>query len=205
MAEADAEAGAPERGPVATAAFGAVRVQVCRKGAAITTGKKRASSASLSRSFWRLATVARGACGAGDATRAREPQRGLGRGGGGGRRELSPGAEHVLLDYPWPGNVRELRNVLERPAALGEQRHEVEQEQERAQGRESLNVTSDIGAMDPGSWHDWHLAWKIGATSLENVGPPFALCCAITGAASSLAIPASKSQRLPESFCRAAK
>jgi 3-mercaptopyruvate sulfurtransferase SseA len=23
--------------------------------------------------------------------------------------------------------------------------------------------------MDPGSWHDWHLAWKIGATSLENV------------------------------------
>jgi hypothetical protein len=28
---------------------------------------------------------------------------------------------------------------------------------------------SDIGAMDPGSWHDWHLAWKIGATSFENV------------------------------------
>jgi hypothetical protein len=30
-------------------------------------------------------------------------------------------------------------------------------------------VTSDIGAIDPGSWHDWHLAWKIGATSFENV------------------------------------
>jgi hypothetical protein len=28
---------------------------------------------------------------------------------------------------------------------------------------------SDIGAMDPGSWQDWHLAWKIGATSFENV------------------------------------
>src|SRR5262245_29899338 len=26
-----------------------------------------------------------------------------------------------------------------------------------------------MGAIDPGSWHDWHLAWKIGATSLENV------------------------------------
>ena len=28
---------------------------------------------------------------------------------------------------------------------------------------------SDIGAIEPGSWHDWHLAWKIGATSFENV------------------------------------
>jgi hypothetical protein len=28
---------------------------------------------------------------------------------------------------------------------------------------------SDIGAIDPGSWHDWHLAWKMGATSFENV------------------------------------
>ena len=40
---------------------------------------------------------------------------------------------------------------------------------DRAHGRESLKVTSDIGAIEPGSWHDWHLAWKIGATSLENV------------------------------------
>ena len=30
-------------------------------------------------------------------------------------------------------------------------------------------MTSDIGAIEPGSWHDWHLAWKIGATSFENV------------------------------------
>jgi hypothetical protein len=28
---------------------------------------------------------------------------------------------------------------------------------------------SDIGAIDPGSWQDWHFAWKIGATSFENV------------------------------------
>jgi len=40
---------------------------------------------------------------------------------------------------------------------------------DRAQGRESLCVASDIGAIEPGSWHDWHLAWKMGATSLENV------------------------------------
>src|ERR1700676_3741605 len=38
-----------------------------------------------------------------------------------------------------------------------------------AHGRASSNVMSDIGAIDPGSWHDWHLAWKIGATSFENV------------------------------------
>jgi hypothetical protein len=30
-------------------------------------------------------------------------------------------------------------------------------------------VTSDMGAIDPGSWHDWHLAWKMGATSLVKV------------------------------------
>src|SRR3982751_3882578 len=29
---------------------------------------------------------------------------------------------------------------------------------------------SDIGAIDPGRWHDSHLSWKIGATSLANVG-----------------------------------
>ena len=28
---------------------------------------------------------------------------------------------------------------------------------------------SDIGAIDPGSWQLWHLAWRIGATSLEKV------------------------------------
>src|SRR4051794_31514369 len=28
---------------------------------------------------------------------------------------------------------------------------------------------SDIGAIEFGWWHPWHLAWKIGATSLENV------------------------------------
>src|SRR3954447_7765160 len=38
-----------------------------------------------------------------------------------------------------------------------------------AHGRDSSNVLSDIGAIDPGSWQFWHLAWKIGATSLVNV------------------------------------
>jgi len=28
---------------------------------------------------------------------------------------------------------------------------------------------SDIGAIDPGSWQSWHLAWKIGAMSLVKV------------------------------------
>jgi DNA-binding NtrC family response regulator len=37
---------------------------------------------------------------------------------GGGRRELSPAAEHALLDYPWPGNVRELRHCIERGSIL---------------------------------------------------------------------------------------
>src|SRR5204862_5415492 len=40
---------------------------------------------------------------------------------------------------------------------------------ERAQGRESWKVRSDIGAIDPGSWHVWHFAWRIGATSFEKV------------------------------------
>ena len=35
-----------------------------------------------------------------------------------------------------------------------------------------LKVMSDIGAIEPGSWHDWHFAWKIGATSFENVTCP---------------------------------
>ena len=33
-------------------------------------------------------------------------------------REISPGAERVLLDYPWPGNIRELRNLFERTVLL---------------------------------------------------------------------------------------
>src|SRR5262245_58364870 len=40
----------------------------------------------------------------------------------------------------------------------------------RAQGRTSSNVMSDIGAIDPGRWHFWHVRWRIGATSFENVG-----------------------------------
>ena len=40
---------------------------------------------------------------------------------------------------------------------------------DRTHGRASSKVTSDIGPMLPGRWHTWHLAWKIGATSLLNV------------------------------------
>src|SRR6516225_5968986 len=40
---------------------------------------------------------------------------------------------------------------------------------DRTQGRTSSYLMSDIGAIEPGSWHDWHFAWKIGATSFENV------------------------------------
>jgi two-component system, NtrC family, response regulator AtoC len=33
-------------------------------------------------------------------------------------REISKGAERILLDYPWPGNIRELRNLFERTVLL---------------------------------------------------------------------------------------
>ncbi len=35
-----------------------------------------------------------------------------------GFREIAPGAEHLLLDYPWPGNIRELKNLFERTVLL---------------------------------------------------------------------------------------
>src|SRR6185436_284479 len=38
-----------------------------------------------------------------------------------------------------------------------------------AHGRASSYVTSDIGAMLLGRWHDSHFCWKIGATSLAKV------------------------------------
>jgi hypothetical protein len=56
---------------------------------------------------------------------------------------------------------------------------------ERAQGRASSYETRDIGAIDPGSWHDWHFAWKIGAMSFEKVTVFFAACAdAAPGSAS---------------------
>ncbi len=33
-------------------------------------------------------------------------------------REISPAAEHVLLEYGWPGNIRELKNLFERTVLL---------------------------------------------------------------------------------------
>src|SRR5579872_3527165 len=41
---------------------------------------------------------------------------------------------------------------------------------DRAQGRASLYVKSDIGAMEPSRWQLSQERWKMGATSLENVG-----------------------------------
>src|SRR2546423_1336661 len=40
---------------------------------------------------------------------------------------------------------------------------------DRAQGRASSYVMSDIGATVPGRWQTWQLRWKMGATSLLNV------------------------------------
>ena len=33
-------------------------------------------------------------------------------------KDISPGAERILCDYPWPGNIRELRNLFERTVLL---------------------------------------------------------------------------------------
>src|SRR4249920_2704269 len=41
---------------------------------------------------------------------------------------------------------------------------------ERAHGRASSKVTSDIGAIESGRWHASHFSWKIGAMSLVKVG-----------------------------------
>src|SRR5215467_6033926 len=40
---------------------------------------------------------------------------------------------------------------------------------ERAQGRASLYVSNDIGAIDAGRWQFWHDRSRIGTTSLLNV------------------------------------
>lgn len=34
------------------------------------------------------------------------------------KKQLSPGAQMCLLDYPWPGNIRELANTLERAVVM---------------------------------------------------------------------------------------
>ena len=41
---------------------------------------------------------------------------------------------------------------------------------DRAHGRASSYVTSDIGAIESGRWHASHFSWKIGAMSLVKVG-----------------------------------
>src|SRR5712671_6935715 len=49
-----------------------------------------------------------------------------------------------------------------------------------AQGRASSYVSSDIGAILSGRWHDSHFCWKIGATSLVKV-TVFAVSAATAG------------------------
>src|SRR5579862_8670692 len=39
-----------------------------------------------------------------------------------------------------------------------------------AHGRADSYVSSDIGATSPGRWHCWQFFWRIGSTSLLNVG-----------------------------------
>src|SRR5262249_4126511 len=41
---------------------------------------------------------------------------------------------------------------------------------ERAQGRASSKVWSDIGAIDPGRWQSWRNRWRIGAMSFVKGG-----------------------------------
>jgi hypothetical protein len=55
---------------------------------------------------------------------------------------------------------------------------------ERAHGRDSSNVTSDIGAIESGRWQASHLFWKIGAMSLVKVGA----CAAATAGIANTAI-----------------
>ena len=33
-------------------------------------------------------------------------------------KDIAPGAQQMLLDYPWPGNIRELKNLFERTVLL---------------------------------------------------------------------------------------
>src|SRR5262249_29455376 len=59
---------------------------------------------------------------------------------------------------------------------------------DRAHGRVSAKVISDIGAIELGRWHASHLSWKIGATSLVKVG--------VLGASAAAAVPATPSAAL---------
>ncbi len=59
---------------------------------------------------------------------------------------------------------------------------------ERAHGRASSYVMSDIGAISPARWQLTHERWRIGATSLVNVGcRPAAGVCALAIAGNSSA------------------
>src|SRR5262245_52844910 len=63
---------------------------------------------------------------------------------------------------------------------------------DRAHGRASSNVRSDIGAIESGRWQASHFAWKIGATSFVKVGVGAAVsagAAAMTDAASITALP----------------
>jgi hypothetical protein len=42
-------------------------------------------------------------------------------------------------------------------------------------------VRSDIGAIEPGWWHSWHFAWRIGATSFAYETARCVLAVAVFG------------------------
>src|SRR5687768_15368490 len=54
---------------------------------------------------------------------------------------------------------------------------------ERAHGRASSKLTSDIGAIESGRWQDSHFSRKIGATSLVKVGLAACSAAAVNGSA----------------------
>src|SRR6266850_2795299 len=70
---------------------------------------------------------------------------------------------------------------------------------ERAHGRASVYVTSDIGAIESGRWHASHFSWNIGAMSLVNVG----VFAASAAAAAAGSISAALSAHAPTARFRA--
>src|SRR4051794_10194826 len=76
---------------------------------------------------------------------------------------------------------------------------------ERAHGRASAKVISDIGAIELGRWQASHLSWKIGAMSLVKVGV-FAVSAAAAAAGTASAvltvqIPIATFRARPHSHC----
>ena len=59
-------------------------------------------------------------------------------------KDIAPGAERQLLDYPWPGNIRELRNLFERTVLL-ETGERLEALHLKLQSRSRANGDATVG------------------------------------------------------------